>query len=214
MQTNGQASEIDPATRRAMANRNASKACEHLLGMVDGMLADDHLHDREIQFLSAWLTEHRPVCEGWPLYSIGRMVRAALADGVITDEERSHLKANLQALIGSPYATTGWAGPDVAPLPIEDAVTVRLTNASLCFTGEFLFGTRAACERASLRAGAVIADGVTRQLDYLIIGTRVSPDWAHSSFGRKIQRAAELQESGCELEIISEHRWLEALEGK
>jgi NAD-dependent DNA ligase len=78
-------------------------------------------------------------------------------------------------------------------------------------TGEFIFGTRAACERLTLKAGGMPLDKVTKHVDVLVIGTRLSPDWAHTSFGRKIQRAAELQEQGHPIEIISERRWLEVV---
>jgi NAD-dependent DNA ligase len=75
-----------------------------------------------------------------------------------------------------------------------------------------MFGTRAACERATLRAGGMPSDSVSRKVDYLVIGTRVSASWAHTSFGRKIQKAAELQEAGHAIEIISERRWLESMQ--
>jgi hypothetical protein len=55
------------------------------------------------------------------------------------------------------------------------------------------------------------ADNVSKKVDILVIGTRVAPDWAHTSFGRKIQRAVELQEEGHAIEIISEKRMMEAV---
>jgi hypothetical protein len=39
----------------------------------------------------------------------------------------------------------------------------------------------------------------------------VSPHWRQTSYGNKIERAVQLQEEGCAIEIISERRWLEAL---
>jgi NAD-dependent DNA ligase len=100
---------------------------------------------------------------------------------------------------------------EIAALPIDDIVTVDLQHASVCHTGEFLYGTRAACERATMKAGGTCSDSVSRHVAYLVVGTRVSPNWAHTSFGRKIQKAVELQEDGHSVEIISERRWLEAL---
>lgn len=200
-----------PAVLKAVENRQLTRAMEHLMGLVGGIVADSHLHDSEIQFLSTWLAANRAVCDQFPGSAIARAVRNVLADGRVTDDERQHLLMTLQGLSGTHFALTGSVESEVVALPIEDDVTVRLPSSTVCFTGEFLFGTRAACERVTLAAGAGIADTVTRRLEYLVIGTRVSPNWVGTSFGRKIQRAVALQEEGHAIEIISEQRWLEAL---
>lgn len=142
---------------------------------------------------------------------IARKVEEIMADGVITEGERAYLLEVLSELASTDFALTGSSSPEVAALPINDVVTVSLRNAGVCHTGEFLFGTRAACERITLKAGGMPLDSVTRKTDILVIGTRVSPHWAHTSFGRKIQKAAELQESGHPIEIISERRWIDAI---
>lgn len=134
-----------------------------------------------------------------------------MEDGIITEGERAHLLAVLSELTATDFGLTGSSSPEVAALPINDVVTVILKNAGVCHTGEFLFGTRAACERITLKAGRMPVDSVTRRADLLVIGTRVSPNWAHTSFGRKIQRAAERQESGHPIEIISERRWIDTM---
>jgi NAD-dependent DNA ligase len=75
-----------------------------------------------------------------------------------------------------------------------------------------LYGTRAACERLVLKLGARCADNVSKKVNILVIGTKVSVDWAHTSFGRKIQQAMELREAGHPMKIISERRWLQFAE--
>lgn len=82
----------------------------------------------------------------------------------------------------------------------------------VCFTGEFLYGTRAACERLVLKLGATCAENVSKKVDVLVIGTKVSLDWAHTSFGRKIQKAMDLRGEGHPIAIISERRWLQLME--
>lgn len=201
----------DPAINKAIATQALNRAVQHLMGIVDGMVADGHLHDKEIQFLSTWLSENVAVKDGWPGSMIHRKITEVLADGIVTEEERDHLHKTLAGLVGNDFCLTGSGSPEVASLPIEDAVTVQLKDSSVCHTGDFLFGTRAACERATLRAGGMPVDSVSRRVEYLVIGTRVSPHWAHTSFGRKIQKAVTLQEEGHAIEIISEARWVQAL---
>lgn len=204
---------MDPNIGLAEAARKhrLNRASEQLLGIASGILADGHLHDQEVQFLSTWLSENQDVATSWPGSAVAQSVRAALVDGVITSDERDHLVQVLRDFCGSDFSLAGAAAPAVTSLPIDDQVTVRLMHAGVCHTGEFLFGTRAAVERATLKAGGMPADNVSKRVEYLVVGTRVSPDWAHTTYGRKIQRAVELQEAGHSIEIISERRWLEAL---
>ena len=197
----------DEAARRHRLNR----ALEQLLGIASGIMADGHLHDQEVQFLSTWLRENADVAAAWPGSAVSKAVRDTLADGVITDVERDHLVMVLSEFSGSEFSLAGSVTPMVTSLPIDDQVTVQLMHAGVCHTGEFIYGTRAAVERATLRAGGTPSDSVSKRVEYLVVGTRVSPNWAHTTYGRKIQRAVELQESGHGIEIISERRWLEAL---
>ncbi len=195
----------------ATATHRINKAVEHLMGLVGGMIADAQLADLEIQYLRTWLREHPEATGTFPGNIIAHKVNEVLEDGVITDAERAHLLQALQEMAANDFSHTGSAAPEVTGLPIEDCVTVDFTNAMVCFTGEFLYGTRAACERLVLKAGAQCADSVSKKVDILVIGTRVSPDWAHSSFGRKIQRAVELQDKGHAIEIISERKMMNVL---
>lgn len=200
------------AAQAAIAKHRANRAMEHLLGMVTGIVADEHLHDKEVLMLRTWIAENPEATTAFPGSLIAKKIEEVLEDGVITDIERGHLLSVLTELSSNDFAATGSASPEVLQLPIEDCVTIDFRNSMVCFTGEFIYGTRAACERLVLKAGAMCADNVSKKVDILVIGTRVSPDWVHTSFGRKIQRAVELQTEGHSIEIISERRMMEALE--
>ena len=199
------------AALTSVETHRTNRAIEHLLGLVTGMVADGELNDREITMLSTWLASHPEATADFPGAVIARAVREVLADGIITDAERDHLLTTLTGLASTDFSATGSVSPEVTGLPIEDCVSIDFKNSMVCFTGEFLYGTRAACERLVLKVGAMCADNVSKKVDILVIGTRVSPDWAHTSFGRKIQRAVELQEEGHAIEIISEKRMMEAI---
>lgn len=195
----------------SIAARALDRAMGQLLGIVTGVVADGELTDKEVLFLRTWLTEQAEVAAVWPGRAIAEAVSLALADGVISQEERAHLIEVLQQLVGVDFAETGAVSPEAPSVPVTDEITVDLVNAGVCHTGEFLFGTRAAVERATLKAGGMPLDNVTRRTDFLVIGTRVSPYWAQTTYGRKIERAVELREAGSGIEIISERRWLEVV---
>lgn len=195
----------------SVAKHHTNRAIEHLIGIVTGMIADGALNDLEIKMLSTWLRTHPEATADFPGSVIARAVADALEDGVITETERTHLLKMLSDLASTDFSVTGSVSPEVTSLPIEDCVSIDFRDSMVCFTGEFLYGTRAACERLVLKLGAMCSDNVSKKVDILVIGTRVAPDWAHTSFGRKIQRAVDLQENGHAIEIISEKRMMEAL---
>lgn len=197
-----------PAQLGAMRNRMETKAMQSLMGMVTGIVADEHLHDREIALLSTWLAEHREIAEQWPGSAIAAHLRLALADGIITEEERAHLLAVLSELAATDFAATGSATAEPMRLPIDDSQPVQWRDAGVVHTGEFMFGTRAQCERLTMALGGMPLDNVTKHTDVLVIGTRVSPHWLHESYGRKIMKAVDLRQRGASISIISEQRWL------
>ena len=47
--------------------------------------------------------------------------------------------------------------------------------------------------------------------DYLVIGSYATDSWAHSSWGRKIEKAVEMTNKGHPVKIISEEHWSKSL---
>lgn len=195
----------------AMQSRATNKSIELLLGIVTGLIADEQLHDMEIQFLATWLIDHPEASSVWPGCVIVAKIRETLADGIITQVERSHLLKVLQDMAVSDFAVSGSTAANVLQLPIDDSVDVDLRDQMVCHSGEFIFGTRAKCEQLTIAVGGHPVGNISRKVAYLVIGTNVSPAWAHTSYGRKIEAAIELQSNGHGIRIISENRWLQAI---
>lgn len=189
------------------------RSCESLLGICTGIIADDALNEREVRFLDLWLQDNADISTVWPGEVIARRIREVLADGIVTGEELDHLKQTIAELIGGTLQETGALGGISTRLPLNDdrAIPVNFQNTAFCFTGNFLYGTRAACERAVMQRGAMAFDGIRKNLEYLVVGTMVSEDWANSSHGRKIEKAVEYQGKGCPILIISEQHWVKYL---
>lgn len=203
---------MDASISKALEKQETTRQIQSLIGLVNGIMADGHLNDAEILFLRAWLIENEKLTQAWPACVIHRRLDEILADGIIDEQERKHFAQLLSSLIGGGFAESGSSCNSPTTLPIDDCVTIQIANSSVCHTGEFMYGTRAACERLTLKAGGMPADNVTRRVDVLVIGTMVSPSWAQTSYGRKIEAAVKLQEGGHPIEIISERRWLEAVQ--
>lgn len=196
------------AFRAATDNRLLKRSCESLLGIATGMLVDNKLDDNEILFLDTWLKEHGDIANTWPGDVIHRRVQQILTDGVITDTERESLKTTLAELIGGTFTETGAVEGGPTSLPIEQVDQIEFKDRRFCFTGTFLYGTRKACEKAVEDRGGEACKNVIMGLDYLVIGTLVTRDWANTSHGRKIEKAMNYKSREFPITIISEEQWV------
>lgn len=188
------------------------QAIEQLLGIVETMVADGDLHDLEIEFLKVWLAEHTEVAQVWPGNAVSGAIAIVLADGHVSEDERAYLMTTLQQLASGEFVFDD-AAAELA-LPLNDAIEITLRDALVCLAGEFLHGTKAACERLLERAGGWPAAAVTRNVRYLVVGSKVSPNWTQTSLGQTIKDALALQQSGHAIAIISERRWIESFAGR
>ncbi len=201
-----------PSAEQSLRRHRINKSIEHLLGMVNGILADGHLHDKEILMLSTWLSANEEACTTWPMTVIARVVRETLQDGVITEAERENLQKTLNDLICNDFAETG--STDAAPttLPIDHHAKINTEGRVLCLTGDFSYGTRAHCARLIEKLGGTVSENVSKKVHYLVVGSRSSNQWLHTSFGTKIIKAVECRDQGHAIYIVTEQQWLDAVE--
>jgi len=187
------------------------RSCEALWGICSGIMADQELGDEEIRFLDEWLRDNKEIAATWPGDVVYARVQDVLADGVITEDERNHLKQTLTGLIDGTLRDTPARPKTPTAMPIEETLTIEIPGRSFCFTGTFLFGTQAACERAVSRRGGIPLPEVQPQLDYLVVGAMASEAWADMDFGRNVQQATDYQKEGCDIVIIGEEIWTRQL---
>lgn len=194
----------------ATDTRLLKRSCESLIGIASGLIADGDLNDLEIRFLATWLAEHPELATTWPGEIVYKRVREVLSDGVVSNAERDNLCKTLGELIGGAFSDSGAATAEPSSLPLDYSIDVSIPASSFCFTGEFVFGTRHACERAvQLRDGRIAPVG--KKLNYLVIGEMASRAWKYSTFGSKIEAAMKLKQEGVPLSIVSEQQWIRAL---
>ncbi len=198
--------------RQAVGYRNELKtSCAALVGLVEGVMTDEHLSDTEIRFLGDWLKGATTVSEMWPGSLIADQVREILADGVVTTDERGRLVETLRQLVGGRLDEVAEAGY-VSELPLDRVESVEMPGKVFCFTGEFVFGPRGLCEQAIQSRGGLVG-GITKKLNYLVVGGLGSPEWKHGSFGTKIEKAVQYRTGGLPLRIVHEDVWAGSLRG-
>lgn len=87
--------------------KNRDKAFANLISIIDGLLSDGHLDQKEILFLDTWLLETDEISDNHCVKAIRRRIADILADGVLEPSEIKSLKADLlkiqKELIDLPY---------------------------------------------------------------------------------------------------------------
>jgi len=192
------------------AHRNdVQRSLEALLGLAQGMLADQHLNDAEIRFLLDWLARNASIAAAWPGNVVHARVRSVLDDGVVTEPERQHLVATLQQLI---EGTLDEPAPAPGPvLAFDHPAAIVFPQSRFCLTGEFAYASPEVCAATIERRGGMISSAITRKLNYLVVGGLGSKDWKPGSYGTKVEKALEYKREGAAILIVHEERWASSL---
>lgn len=188
-----------------------TRAINEMLGICKGLLADGVLVDSEVKYLGKWFEANQDVANRFPAGEIYNRIARVYQDGVVTDEEREDLKELLRRVTGeiSSVVPNKPAANTATTLPFDDPEPpIIIAGCSFSFTGKFISGTRAWCvEQIVSRQGRF--DERPNSATYcLVIGGLGSRDWAHSSFGRKIEAAMRYKPP---MLIVSEQHWIKHL---
>lgn len=195
----------DPRLFGIHAERLIKRDIDQLLGICEFALQDGHIDQAEAAAILDWLNNHRLCLDTWPANMLYERLRQMLQDGVLDDAEQGEL-LGLIMNIARPRTDEGIIVP--AALPLDDpAPNIVFEERSFCFTGVFDFGRRNDCHDAIIERGGIAATGITKKLNYLVIGNIGSEFWRHSSFGTKIAKAIEYRSGGARLAIVSEAHW-------
>jgi NAD-dependent DNA ligase len=190
------------------AANNEIKAINTLYGLIMGVTADGKINDEEIHFLNLWLLNNDSYTNSFPLNAVKHRITDILDDGKITLAEREDFYQALSKIIGGTYQETGSTGGSSTNYGMDDPDLLTVNGSRFCLTGAFLTGTRERCEQIVTQLGGIPAKSVTKDLDYLVIGSSSSRDWIATSHGRKIEKAMHYREKGYPITILSEETWV------
>lgn len=197
----------DPKSVFFNRSRVLTREIDELIGLCKGLTADNVVVYEEAVFLKNWLDKHRQSASVWPGNLIYGRLQEMLADGILNENEKAELLNILKSFSGD---------QPLEDLEIERSSKLPLNNPppeisfpgkSFCLTGTFIFGSRKECQFEIVKHGGIIAERVTKQLDYLIVGFFSSEGWIHSIWGTKVQKAMDYRDSGLPIAIIGEKHW-------
>lgn len=206
----------DYALRQIHADRIVKRQIDELVGLAKGALLDGVVGQNEAEGILGWLDANAGCLDTWPASVLYDRLRAMLADGVLDADEAGELLGLLMQIAAPAGVGLGGgvgvgvgaaAAPSTLPLTAP-APEMIYPGRSFCFTGVFEFGSCSECHEAVMARGGEPAKGVTKKLNYLVIGSVGSECWRHSSFGTKIMKAAQYCEDGAGIAIVSEAHWV------
>jgi len=183
-----------------------------MLGLVKGVILDGEVTATEAQYLAHWINANPDSVASWPGRALADRLIRIFADGRVDNDEREDLLYFLQKMVGHDDGQHGDVNPTTR-LPLDEPPpSLTFPGTEFVFTGRFVWGTRSACESAVTARGGTAGSSVTKRTRVLVLGDLGSRDWAHTSFGRKIQKAVAYREAGVPLVIVDEPHWCSHLQ--
>jgi NAD-dependent DNA ligase len=181
-----------------------------LLGLARGLMADEELTDSEIRFLHDWLETRYLMTSSFPGNVIHQRIKDVLEDGVITEEERSHLVETLNMLIEDRLDDLA-EQVDLTELWFDEVGLIEFHQARFCLTGNFVYGPRDVCKTAIEQRGGIVKHSVGEEIQFLVVGSLGVDEWRTGGLGAEIERAMRLRATGKEVKIIPEDSWVALL---
>lgn len=177
-----------------------TKYLQELQGVLLGVTSDNELNDKEIYAIKKWLDMHLKLKGNFPFDRIYKSLEVVLEDNVITETERTELLELFESIIN----------------PVKDNeicnCKIDIEGKKICLTGEFTCMSRDDFYCFLEQHGAIIKNGVVKDLAYLIVGGEGSSQWSQGNYGNKVKKANEYNEKGCEIIIIREDNFMSSFE--
>ena len=187
----------DLAQRRTFRTPHKAQPSEttkqllNLKELLGAITADGELSEDEVRSLQNWMDQNRLLRGNFPFDKIFETVGAALADGVLEDNELQTMLLLFEQITDPVANTCGCDCFDIA-------------GKTFCLTGDFEFGDRSSVEAALSKKNGIPVSSVTKKTDCVIVGSKGSDAWSNGNYATKVKKAIELQEKGLPVRIVKE----------
>lgn len=201
------------------AERMDRRNADVLAGLAAGLVADNVVTQEEAVFLKGWIERNLAHLDDPVINLLYRRLSSMLSDGKLDADESADLLGMLSKLGGvstqvTSCATSASAFPRPTDLPFcAPPPSLFFEGKNFVFTGIMAFGPRKECQQLVSDRGGILGGGVSKKVDYLIVGSIGNEQWRHASYGTKILKAVELREAGAPIAIVSEDHWQQAVFG-
>ena len=181
-----------------------------LIGFLEAISVDSHLHALEITALEKWVKKHAKNLEHWSTQLLSEELERILEDGVITESERISLLDTCKTIIQKHREQQSHQYQWTTSFLEDTSKTVSFFNGlRICFAGDFISGSKTWVEGVAQRLGACIEHHINHKTDMLVIGYHQHEDWRLTQLELFIEKAVRLREQGYTIKIFNEQTWIE-----
>lgn len=178
-----------------------SDEIDYILGFMRGISANNIITEKEAKALFNAIKKCRYYKTTFPISKVYEYFKNNK-----DFSDNTELLNILKNIYGGNLITNAKAS--LSCLPVDNPQPdIEFKDKIFTLTGEFAFGSRAQCVKEIEKHGGKFSKNVTQNINYLVIGSIGSDEWAHSSFGRKIEKALQFKKQGKNIIIISEDHW-------
>lgn len=185
---------------------------QQLLGIVHGISLDQEINAQEMTYLDKWLEENDYLKNTWPYDELHNITTSILQDKVITKAEHDDLLSFCNVLTSHKTESNEALANSLKRGFYQIDPTIIVHGRTFCITGvSKKYKRREIAEKIELFGGYVV-ENVSSKLDYLIVCDEKNTCWAYTCYGRKIEEATYLRQSGQKLVIAHEFDLYDELE--
>ena len=160
-----------------------------LNGILDGIVCDQKVNQKEIENLNAWLKQNDYLKDVYPYDKVLLEVSKVLEDRILTEEESNYILGIFNEILHPEF---------------NNDENIDFDGKTFCLTGEFKNATKQEISKKLKDLGGIEKTGVSSKLNYLIVGGVGSESWKFGKIGGKQAKAQELNEKGANIKIIDE----------
>lgn len=180
-----------------------------LIGISKGIIANNEVDQKEAEFLLTWLIQSKQNTESPIIANLLNKVEIMMSDNLLDKDESQELLAILRQFSGEESQIGELAKATTLPID-QPTPAIEFQDKIFVLTGTFSYGTRKECEETIERLNGKTAKNITKNTDYMVIGSYVTDSWKHETFGRKIEKAIEYKNKGISIKIVTEDSWANA----
>jgi hypothetical protein len=184
---------------------------QRLQGIMSGIASDQLVSVDELNQLSDWLSDHEHLRTRYPFDEMDSLIISILKDRKIDSEENKLLLTFLNDFSPLPNVITGEVAPPTLQGICAICPEIAFEGSRFCFTGESEKFTREQLANLATERGGKVVSGVSKKLNYLVVGSAGNPYWKYACYGRKIEQVMELRKAGAPIVIVHENDFHDAL---
>lgn len=183
---------------------NATKsAIREMFGIIAGIALDNHINDKEVNFLDNWLEENAQLKTYWPYDELYTVVTKILRDKVITPDERAELLAFCKSMDrGNTDNSALFASVKRGYFHIDPEIIIPERN--FCITGISAKMKRKEIAEKIELYGGFVQKNVTQDLHYLVVCDEKNSCWAFTCYGHKVEKAIRFRQQNKPITIVHE----------